>query len=233
MCEGRAWGLGLELRGRGAGTPFTCSASDSTFERKIMATPHDSDSLPLRCPSDSKSSHGTAVNTPAPSPDIESPPQPPRCSMQPSACSAREITSWRRRPFWSARKPTPHASRSPTSDGGPGRGPSSPALLGCLQDCWPNACDPSKTADGIAALAWCVDCLRSGARKAYAWGASASRTGTIAHCGLIPTIRSSSGTLPVRTHAWTTTPGATSLLARVESRTAGREAKGWLKDDVL
>ena len=38
-----------------------------------------------------------------------------------------------------------------------------------------------------------ADCLRSGARKAYAWGASASRTGTIAHCGLIPTIRSSSG----------------------------------------
>mmetsp|Transcript_37922 Transcript_37922/g.96301 ORF Transcript_37922/g.96301 Transcript_37922/m.96301 type:complete len:205 (+) Transcript_37922:1427-2041(+) len=120
--------------------PLTCSASAASVGRKVIATPHESEEWPFRCPSASKSSHGTDVSTPEPSPDTESPPQPPRCSMQPSATSARAMMSCRRRPFWSARNPTPHASRSPTSDGGPGYGaPISPArrpsTSGGWQDC--------------------------------------------------------------------------------------------------
>ena len=50
-----------------------------------MATPQLSEGFPFRYPSASKSSQGTEVSTPAPSPEMPSPPQPPRCSMQLSA----------------------------------------------------------------------------------------------------------------------------------------------------
>ena len=96
------------------------SASSSACGRKVIATAQFADGLPCSAPSASSSSHGTAVSTPAPSPDTPSPPHPPRCSMQPRAVSVRAMVSWRRRPLRSAMKPTPHASRSSTSASGSG-----------------------------------------------------------------------------------------------------------------
>mmetsp|Transcript_2512 Transcript_2512/g.9025 ORF Transcript_2512/g.9025 Transcript_2512/m.9025 type:complete len:303 (+) Transcript_2512:1536-2444(+) len=86
----------------------------SSSGRKSMPTPCLPSSIcgQHSCRSSSK---GISHMMPAPSPESLSAEHPPRCSMQPQALMALEMTSCSRTPSRRAISPTPHASRSAKS----------------------------------------------------------------------------------------------------------------------
>mmetsp|Transcript_125864 Transcript_125864/g.218089 ORF Transcript_125864/g.218089 Transcript_125864/m.218089 type:complete len:200 (+) Transcript_125864:553-1152(+) len=87
----------------------------SSSGMKIWPTPQCA-SFPSSTTSCNRS-QGTCAMMPAPSPDIPSARQPPRCSMQPTARMAFFRIPWDLSPLCCAMKPTPHPSRSSPSQG--------------------------------------------------------------------------------------------------------------------